>query len=144
MMYRVRTQSFSLAGTIVSLLVFAAVLVILYYLFKMFYWLAALAMPVLLIATLLINYRVITRFFLMLWSLIKSRPVLGVLAAIFLFYCPGGCSYFICSGIVFKKSCPCAAAYGKKKIYGEWADFEIIEDDISSKMLSKRKKLSAF
>lgn len=140
MMYRVRSGSFPLAGTIISLLVFAAVLVILYYLFKMFYWLAALAMPVLLIATLIINYRVISRFFLMLWSLIKSRPVLGILAAIFsVLLSPIVVVILFVQALFLRKVARVQQRMEEKK-YGEWADFEIIEEDNTLKNATKKKE----
>jgi len=139
-MYRYRSGSSSLAGTLISLIVFAAILVILYYLFRMFYWLAALAMPVLLIATLLINYRVVTRFFLMLWSLIKVRPVLGVLASVFTVLLFPVVVVILFVQALFLRKVARVQQRAEEKRYGEWAEFEVIEEHEPQKNAIQKKE----
>jgi len=60
----------------------AFVLVILFFLstflFKILYWLS----PLLLILTLIFDYKVVIKFGKMLWSLLKRSPILGVLAVV--------------------------------------------------------------
>lgn len=128
MMYRYRTGRSSLAGTIFFLLIFAAILVAMYYLFRMFYWLAALAMPVLLIATLIINYRVITNFFKMIWALLKSRPILGMVAVVFTALLMPLVVVILFVQALFLRKVAKAQQKADVRRHGEWANYEVIDE----------------
>ena len=75
-------RSSGLAGVIITALVMIGLFYIAKGIFTLLYWVS----PVLLIATLLLDYRVVVRYFKMLWSLLLRNPLLGVLTALLTFF----------------------------------------------------------
>jgi hypothetical protein len=57
-------------------------LIALYYIAKGVFWLLTWLSPVLLVATLVIDYQVVVDYLKMLWNMILRTPIMGILAAI--------------------------------------------------------------
>ncbi len=67
-------------GTIGSILTFAIILFGIYYLIKGAYFVLGIIAPVLLIATLVIDHKVVTGYLKTLYELLKKNPIMGILA----------------------------------------------------------------
>lgn len=67
-------------GGITGLLSLAVFVMVAYFLFKGLFWILNLAAPVLLIATLVMDYTVVTDFVKFLIKLLKDNPIFGVIA----------------------------------------------------------------
>ncbi|MFZ4544405.1 MAG: hypothetical protein ACOYOA_10175 [Saprospiraceae bacterium] len=70
------------SGGIPGLIMTILGLVALYYIAKGAFWLLTWLSPVLLIATLVLDYQVVINFLKMMWALILRNPVLGILSSI--------------------------------------------------------------
>ncbi len=62
-----------------------ALLVVLYYLFKGIFWVLSWVAPVLLVATLIINYKVVLNYIQFVLGLFRTNILLGLLLSIFTF-----------------------------------------------------------
>ena len=74
-------------GSVMSLLIFAGVLVLLFFLVTGFVKLLYLVAPILLIATLLINYRVVTEYATGVIQTFQTDVVFGIVKVLFSFLC---------------------------------------------------------
>ena len=79
--YRFKTNINGWLGVILVMGVVLLLFVILKNLYKLFFILA----PVFLILTLFLDYRVIAKFSILLYNLLRHKPVLGIIALIFTF-----------------------------------------------------------
>lgn len=75
-------RSSGILGLFMTILVMIALFFIAKGIFTLLYWIA----PVLLIFTLVLDYQVVVRYLLMLWSLLLTRPILGLLASVLTFF----------------------------------------------------------
>lgn len=69
-------------GGIAGLLMLAAFMMVVFFLFKGIFWILSWAAPVLLLATLIIDYTVVTDFLKFLAKLLKDNPLFGVIAIV--------------------------------------------------------------
>ncbi len=67
---------------IVSIVIAIGVLVALFFMARVVYWALAWIAPVLLVLTLIINYRTVLNFGKWLWQLLTRSPLMGILAII--------------------------------------------------------------
>lgn len=67
------------------MLVLALLVVAIYFFVRGLYWLASILMPVLLIATLIINYRVVWDYIKMLTQTVRRDPFMGILFIVMTF-----------------------------------------------------------
>ncbi|MBP6445954.1 MAG: hypothetical protein WAT46_16010 [Saprospiraceae bacterium] len=92
-------------GFLGPLLILAVFFTILFFMAKGLFWLLSWATPVLLILTLIIDYKVIKDFFSFIWKLLKENPWAGVLAVVMIVF-----AYPFVAGYLFIK------ALGKRSI----------------------------
>ena len=73
-------------GFFVPLLILAIFFAALFFLAKGIFWLFSYIAPVFLIATLILDYKVVVGFFQFLWKLLKEKTVFGIAAVILTFF----------------------------------------------------------
>ena len=69
-------------GGIAGLISLAVFMMVAFFLFKGIFWILNLAAPVLLIATLIMDYTVVTDFVKFLFKLLKDNPLFGIIAIV--------------------------------------------------------------
>ncbi|MBK9737672.1 MAG: hypothetical protein IPO92_23100 [Saprospiraceae bacterium] len=87
---------FGFFGPLVILAVFFAAL---FFLAKGVFWLFSWIAPVLLIATLIMDYTIVTDFFKFIWKLLKENTIMGILAMVLTFF-----GYPFVAGFLFFKA----------------------------------------
>jgi hypothetical protein len=118
-------------GFLGPLIILAIFFTLLFYMAKGVFWLLTWAAPVLLIATLIMDYTIVTDFFKFLWKLLKENTFLGILAVVLTFF-----GFPIVSGYLFFK------ALSRKKLQSlqdrlekernSYSDYEeVVEEDES-------------
>ena len=68
----------TVGNMIMAAVTMLAILLGVYYLLKGVYWILGILAPVLLIATLIVDYTVVTGYLKFLWNSLKSQPLLGI------------------------------------------------------------------
>ncbi len=101
-------------GSITSLLVMAAVIVGLFFLAKGVFTLLAWAAPALLIITLILDYNIILDFGAWLVKLIKTNPLNGIIAVLFIVF-----AFPLVAGFLFSKAILKRQGKGMKRIFEE-------------------------
>ncbi len=85
--------------------------------------------PVLLIITLVINYRIVLNYGKWIWNLIKERLPLGILAVIFtVIGFPVVVFFLFAKALFYRKSKQMQQQYEEEKL-GRYTDYEIVEED---------------
>lgn len=92
-------------GFLGPLLILAVFFTILFFVAKGVFWVLSWVAPVLLIATLIIDHRVVTDFLKFVWKLLQENPLMGIAALLLIFF-----GYPVVSGFLFVK------AIGKRSI----------------------------
>lgn len=91
-------------GSVVSLLIFVGVLVLLFFMVTSFVKLLYLVAPVLLIATLLINYRLVADYVLGVFETFKTDVLFGVVKVLFSVFCyPFVIGWLFAKAMFFRK-----------------------------------------
>jgi hypothetical protein len=77
---KMQNSNFSFKGTgLYSLIAGILLFIALFYIAKGVFWVLTWLSPVLLIATLVLDYKVVTDYLLMLWNMILRSPISGIL-----------------------------------------------------------------
>lgn len=104
-----------------------------YYAFKAFAWLAGILMPIVIIATLIIDYKVVIDYFKWLGKLVKDNPIIGIVAIILSFLGSAFVSVFLLSKAIFKKKMKQITEQHfpneQQTQEGEFVDFEEVESE---------------
>lgn len=121
-------------SSLISILIFIGVLVVLFFLLKglvtVLYWVT----PVLLVATLIVNYRVVVDYFVSIFETFQTDILMGMLKVVFTLVC-----YPIVIGWLFIKALFYRKMDTVKKQFedqirqkqGEYAEFEEISTEIN-------------
>lgn len=125
----------SSSNLLVTFFMIVAFFVVFYYAFKAFAWLAGLLMPIIIIATLIIDYKVVIDYFKWLGKLVKDNPVIGIVAIILSFLGSAFVSVFLLSKAIFKKKMKQITEQRfpnqQQTQEGEFVDFEEVDSDVS-------------
>lgn len=118
-------------GFLGPLLILAVFFTVLFFMAKGLFWLLSWVAPVLLILTLIIDYKVVKDFFTFIFSLLKNNPLVGILALVMIVF-----AYPFVAGYLFVK------ALGKKSIKkaiekvenekNTYTDYEEVQDEDDS------------
>jgi hypothetical protein len=118
-------------GFLGPLLILAVFFGALFFLAKGLFWLLSWVAPVLLIITLVIDYKVVKDFVLFVWKLLKENPAVGVLALVMVIF-----AYPFVTGYLFIK------ALGKRSVKNAmdkiekdkntYTDYEEVHDEDDS------------
>ena len=126
---------------LVGLLGLIAFFFVLFWLVKGLYSILSLAAPILLIITAIINYRVITGYVAMLWSVFKSNWLMGILGAILTVVGLPFVSAFLFGKALLLRKVNAIQADIKKKEADEYVEFEDISDEPSEKLILKEPEV---
>ena len=142
-------RSSGILGLFMTILFLFALFFIAKGIFTLLYWVA----PVLLVVTLVLDYQVVVRYFLMLWALLLSRPLLGILASILTFFGYPVVVFFLFGrawfGYNLRKKQSSGSGYGRtsqnsQQQQDEFAPYEEIIDvdpeDISDRFENNQNK----
>ncbi len=122
---------------LIGLLGLIAFFFVLFWLVKGLYSFLSLIAPVLLIITAILNYRVITGYVAMLWSVFKSNWLMGILGAILTVVgLPFVSGYLFVKAILLKKIDSIQTAVEKEQ-QGEYMEFEDLSEEPSETLILK-------
>jgi len=116
-------------GIILMVIVLVLLFFLVQSLFRILYFLS----PVLLILTLIIDYKVFIRFIKMLWSLLKNRTLYGILAVVLsIIGFPIVAGGLFITALMNRRIKKTAARFGATEeiLQEKYSDFEIMEEDI--------------
>ncbi len=126
---------------IMGLLGLIAFFFVLFWMLKGIYSILSFVAPVLLLITALINYRVITGYMGMLWSVFKSNWMLGILGAILtVIGFPFVSGFLFFKALVTRKIDSIQQEMIEKR-QGEYVDYEDISDEPSEELILKEPEI---
>jgi hypothetical protein len=114
---------------IINVLIFAAVLVGLFMLARGIFILLAWAAPVLVLLTVIINYRVPLNFIKSLIKLVKVRPLVGIVAILLTVVAFPVVALFLLGKALFVRRVDQLRREQEQQIEGEYIDYEEIRED---------------
>lgn len=125
--FRVGGNSGSPMGFLGPLLILALFFTALFFFFKGLFWVLNIVAPVLLVATLILDYTVVKDFFIFIFRLLKDNPLMGILSLVLLFF-----GYPFVSGFLFVKALLRRFAKNKIKEFEKqrntYTDYEEIKE----------------
>lgn len=135
-----RKPSFSVNG-IVGLFVAILFLVGLFYLAKFVFNILYMLSPIMLIATLIIDHRVVTGFLKSIGQLFRRSPFMGIAAVLFtVFLFPLVAAYLLARALLTRKVKQVQEQYIRERD-GELVDFEEIVDEPKLKLSDEEARL---
>lgn len=122
-------------NSIISLLIFVGILVLLFFLLKGFvtvlYWVA----PVLLIATLVINYKIVADYAISIYETFQTDILMGMLKVVFTIFCyPFVIGWLFIKAIFYRKMDTVKKQFEsqlKQQQTDQYAEFEEISTEIN-------------
>ena len=130
-------------SSIMGILIMVAVILGIYYISTLFFKLLYIASPVLLLATLVIDYRVVVNFGKWVLSQLKKNPVVGIVAILLTALAYPLVIAFLFGKALFSKRIKQAQEQYRNSQEGELVDFEEIESKpkkLELRELEKRQK----
>lgn len=116
-------------NSITSLIFLVLFFVALYYIARSIFWLLSLAAPVLLIAALVINHKVVLGYGKWLLNLIKKNPVLGIGASILsIIAYPVTCGFLFAKAMVYRKVDQIQEEVVRRR-EGEYVEYEEVDSE---------------
>jgi hypothetical protein len=116
-------------NTIVSILVMVGVLIALFWVARTVFQLLALAAPIFLIITLVMDHKVVLNYGKWLWQLLRNNTLMGIIATILtVFGFPVVCFFLFGRAILRRKIKRMEEAYRQEQ-FGEIAEYEIINEE---------------
>jgi len=116
-------------NSITSLLGLILFFVVLYYIAKGFFFILGLITPGLLIGAAILNWQVYPDYLKWLWSLLKSNPIMGIIAAILSVVGLPVVSGFLFFKALFRYRMKKAGNLAEERREQEYVDYEEIEDE---------------
>lgn len=104
--------------------------VIAYFFFKALLWVLGIATPIMVIATLFINYKVYPEYLQMVASLFKRSPFMGIATGALTFFAFPLVAAFLLAKALFYKKINKVHQDIRKKEEKEYVEYEEVEEDI--------------
>ncbi len=124
---------------LMAIVILGIILLVFYLLVKGLFTIASWLMPFLLIATLIINYKVVLDYITFLGQLLKNNPIMGVLGILMTFMLsPFVVAFLFAKALLYRKADQYfrKAEEAKTQRDGEYVDFEeIVEKEIPSRRI---------
>ncbi len=126
----------------INILIVIVGMIVLYYLAKGFFWIAGMAMPFLLIATLIINYKVVLNYGKMLMRLLQNNVLFGIVAILLTVLAfPVVVLFLFGQALLYRKMNKWQEEVKKQKEGGDFSDFEEVSSEtLELPQLNEKKK----
>ncbi len=128
---------------LVGLLMLIAFFFVLFYMVKGIYSILSMVAPVLLLITAIINYRVITGYLGMLWSVFKNNWIVGLLGAILTVVGFPFVSGFLFFKAIVGRKINSIQAELQQKQQGEYVDYEDLTEEPPEQLILKEPEKRA-
>lgn len=118
-------------GFLGPLIILAIFFTILFFVARGVFWLLSWVAPVLLLITLIIDYKIVTNFLKFVWKLLQENPLMGIVALLLIFF-----GYPVIAGFLFfkaitKRSLQKAVSRMEKE-RNTYTEYEEVNDDDDS------------
>jgi len=127
-------KSYNRTNSWLGIIIIIAIIFFIFFILKNIYQLLGLLVPVFLILTAILDYRVIVKYGIMIYELLRHRTMLGIVAVVFSFL-----------GLPFLSAALFFNAYmnfkTKKKTKKEYVQYEEVDDDVEILDLDEFKKV---
>ena len=134
-------SSYNLGNTLVSLIIFAAVFLVIVWaaqgVFTILSWLA----PVMLILTLLLDYKVVVNYVKTIWLWLKHKTIFGVLAVIFTILGFPLVTAFLLIRAFLSRSKKRSVKEAERREKGEFISYEELDDKLELPDFEKDERL---
>jgi predicted membrane protein len=134
-------RSFNLGNTLVSLIIFAAVFLVIVWVaqgvFTILSWLA----PIMLIITLLLDYKVVVNYLKTLWLWLRHKTLFGILAVIFTILGFPLVTAFLLFRAFLSRSKKRSRKEEERRQKGEFIEYEELDDTLELPDFQKEERL---
>ena len=118
-------------GFLGPLIILAIFFTILFFVARGVFWLLSWVAPVLLLITLIIDYKIVTNFLKFVWKLLQENPLMGIVALLLIFF-----GYPVIAGFLFFKAVTKRslqkAVNRMEKERNTYTEYEEVNDDDDS------------
>ena len=118
-------------GFLGPLIILAIFFTILFFVARGVFWLLSWVAPVLLLITLIIDYKIVTNFLKFVWKLLQENPLMGIVALLLIFF-----GYPVIAGFLFFKAVTKRslqkAVNKMEKERNTYTEYEEVNDDDDS------------